>query len=535
MQSLNTPEAASSVADLRLRRRRSDTVLYICIVGVAVGCTPLLVVGGLNSLGLVSGIAAALVVAFLVINWPIAGFYVVAACAVLVEQDALVLQNDAGATVLTTPIFTDQLDVFHWPPSLSGFIERPIGLLFLFILLAIVLRRAIKREPLLQGGYFLWPFVFFLCCVAFGVAHGVVSGGDVKIIVIEVRPLWYMFMAYLLACNLVTQKIHLRIFFWIVIVAAGMKSLQGISILALLLRDGLTFRSIMAHEESYFFISLILLVFVLLFYFRYRPQLFAGLLVLPTVFVAMVANQRRADYIALLLGLAVAWLWTVWMKPQARVKLTVGLVLCVALGGTYILSFAQSTAGFAAPARAVVSIFQPGPQDAASNQYRVIEDFDLKYTAKQNPLFGLGFGKPFYQPIPIPNIGVLDQNYLYIPHNTIYWVWMRLGFIGFLALWFLFGSVIVRGGLIIRQLRDSYLQMTAIYILGAIFMEILVAFADYQLFSFRNVIFLGLLAGILSRLPHVDDVEYARGRRRAVEHEDLRSGAGEPSVFVGER
>ena len=35
-------------------------------------------------------------------------------------------------------------------------------------------------------------------------------------------------------------------------------------------------------------------------------------------------------------------------------------------------------------------------------------------------------------------------------------------------------------------------------------MEIIVAYADYQLFFYRNVIYIGLLAGILMRLPDLD-------------------------------
>jgi len=122
---------------------------------------------------------------------------------------------------------------------------------------------------------------------------------------------------------------------------------------------------------------------------------------------------------------------------------------------------------------------------------------------------GLGFGKQFLQPIPLPDISTLDQYYLYIPHNTIYWVWMRLGPIGYLAFWYLIGAIIVRGCLIARRLRDRYLQLIAIYIVGVTFMEVIVAFADYQLYFYRNVIYLGLLAGILMKLPAFDKKEDA--------------------------
>jgi hypothetical protein len=65
----------------------------------------------------------------------------------------------------------------------------------------------------------------------------------------------------------------------------------------------------------------------------------------------------------------------------------------------------------------------------------------------------------------------------------------------------------VRGSLIARQLGDRYLQMVAIYVICMTCMEIIVSFADYQLFFYRNVIYIGLLAGILMKLPELDEDE----------------------------
>ncbi len=55
--------------------------------------------------------------------------------------------------------------------------------------------------------------------------------------------------------------------------------------------------------------------------------------------------------------------------------------------------------------------------------------------------------------------------------------------------------------------HDRYLQMVAIYVICMTCMEIIVAFADYQLFFYRNVIYIGLLAGILMKLPELDEDE----------------------------
>lgn len=51
---------------------------------------------------------------------------------------------------------------------------------------------------------------------------------------------------------------------------------------------------------------------------------------------------------------------------------------------------------------------------------------------------------------------------------------------------------------------DPYFQVVAIYVVAVTFIEVTVAFADYQLFYYRNVIYLGLLCGILAKLPILD-------------------------------
>jgi hypothetical protein len=490
-----------NVTRLLATQRRSDALLFLVIFVTVFGLTPLLVLAG-TSIGfnMVMGGLVALIAAALVVRWPVLGFWIVAGCTVLIEQNPL---------TVNAHILTDQLYIFAWPPSLTGSIERPIGFFILFIFLVFVFFQLVKRQRVLQGGKLFLPFLFFLLCVAVGVVHGLSSGGDFRIVVLELRPLWYLFLSYLLAYNLVTHKSHIRAFFWIVILGAGVKGVQGVYILLVVLHGNLTGQNeIMSHEESFFFVALLLLLVLFCLHSRYRSQLYAALLVLPFVLVALVANQRRADYIALLVGIGVAWPLVFQVRPRARKPLIVSALIIVTLGAGYVALFSHSGGPLAAPARAIVSIINPNAadaRDAASNLYRQIEDDDLKYTVKQNPLLGLGFGKPFLQPELLPNLLSLDPYYNYIPHNTIYWIWMRLGPFGYLAFWYLIGAIIVRGCLIVRQLQDRYLQLVAIYIVSVTFMEIIVAYADYQLFFYRNVIYLGFLVGILLKLPTLDE------------------------------
>ncbi len=509
MQAFLNSKAQITVATLIATRKKDDRMLFTIVFITALLAVPLFVLGG-ASVGystVVGGLVLFIGLIFVLI-WPEIGLFAVVLSVVLVEQAAL-----------PTPIWTDTLNVFYWPTRYAGLFERPIGFFILFVFLVILLRHFAQHHRLLQGGAMIAPFLLFLGCVVMGIVHGLTSGGNLKITVVEIRPLWYMFVAYLLTYNLVKKTGQVRALFWIVILGAAIKGIQGVYIYLVPLHASLLdHREIMSHEESFFFVSLFLLILLFLLHSRQRAMLYAALLATPCVLIALIANQRRTDYVAFLVGAGVAWLLIFICKPGERVKLAILMGVTVVLLTGYIAAFAHSSGSIGAPARSIISVFSPSAGDASSNAYRQIEDYDLKYTVKQNPVLGLGFGKPFLQPITLPNILIDDPYYLYVPHNTIYWIWMRLGPLGYFALWFLFGSIIVRGITILRRLKNHFLQLVAIYIVAITVMEVIVAFADYQLFFYRNVIYLGILIGILMKLPSLDKAKFLSSKSVAIQH-----------------
>lgn len=452
------------------------------------------------------GALVALVVTALIVKRPIIGLYVVTACVVLIE-----------AAPLKIPILSDQLYIYYWPLELATRTERPIGLFILVILAIVIYQRLRRREPALQGGPLLWPFSFFLLCVAWGVIRGLASGGTFRIIVLEVRPFWYLFLAYLLAYNLVSNKRHARSVLWVIILGAGVKSLQGLYVYMVVLHGHLEgHHEIMAHEESFFLGAVILLFVIFFLHHSDDRQYYTTLQLLPLVAVALIANQRRVAYAALLAGSVVAWTLSFAVAPRGRGRLRTIMRLAVPLVIGYVLAFYGGGEFVARPARAIVSLIYPDPADRVatdSNLYRAMENQDVIFTAMRHPILGWGFGLPFLQPVPLPDFSARAPYYLYIPHNTVYWVWMRLGAIGFLALLYLFGTIAVHGWLIARRVRDRHLQVVGIFVVAVSIMELMFAYADLQLHSHRNVLYVGLLAGLLMRLPTCDEHEIQRASR----------------------
>ena len=149
--------------------------------------------------------------------------------------------------------------------------------------------------------------------------HGLSSGGNFKIIVNEVRSFWYLFLGYLLAYNLIRQKQHLRYFLWFMILCAGIKALQGVYIYIFVIHGDLADNHrYMGHEESYFWVSVLLLIILFSLHSKYRPQFYTALALLPFLLLSLIANNRRADFVALLVGIVVAWVLIFAVKHAAE-------------------------------------------------------------------------------------------------------------------------------------------------------------------------------------------------------------------------
>ncbi len=502
---------SQTVSTLLKERKRSEQFLFLLLFLSTLCLVPLLVIGGVAfGFGTVAALIGILLLGALVVRWPVVGFFLVVTGALVIDQSPLALLGNKP-----------EVYVFYWPPSLEGLPDRPIGFFIVFVLLVTLMHGLLRRQKTLRGGALLPAYLFLMLCVLWGIVHGLMGSGNIKIMVNEVRPFWYLFLGYVLGYNLVHSKKQIYLFFWFVIIGAGIKAFEGCYIYVFILHmklDGIN--EIMSHEDSYFWCAILLLIVLFSLHHRYWPQFATSLALLPFLLVALVANNRRTDFGALMLAVLVAWLLLFLIRPEARKSLTLVLVITVLVVGAYVAAFGNQNGGFSLPARAVLSLFHPDPRDAASNAYRAIEDYDLQYTVHQNPL-GLGFGKPFLEPILLPNILSIDPVYLFIPHNTIYWVWMRLGPIGYVALWVFFGAIIVRGCFYTRQLNDRYLQLVAIYVVCMVIMEIIVAYYDYQLSFYRNVLYVGILVGILMKLPFIDAGEEPNARENTRAHTEL--------------
>ena len=67
-------------------------------------------------------------------------------------------------------------------------------------------------------------------------------------------------------------------------------------------------------------------------------------------------------------------------------------------------------------------------------------------------------------------------------------------------------SVLVQGSLVLRKLRDPTFQALAAMIVTFVLMQVIIAYADLQLTFYRNMVYLGVMLGVLVRLEALDPV-----------------------------
>jgi hypothetical protein len=313
-------------------------------------------------------------------------------------------------------------------------------------LVSTVYRNVAATGRLVRRGPLNWPFALFTVFVFVGVMVGLGTGGDTRVALFEVRPLLYLPAMYVVIFNVCRSTTdYLRLLF------AGIGAIFLQSLLSLNYYfdlDAGARSQLEALTEHGAAVSMNLM-FVALFsvlllgHFSGRAKLVLAVASVPVVWVYVI-SQRRAGFVTLVAGAMVLLVVLFWHRRRTFIKV-VPLLIVFGLG--YLGAFwnSESAAGF--PALAVKSVVAPdqlGEKDASSDLYREIEKFDLSVTIRAAPVQGIGFGQPFLRPIPLPDISGFEFN-AYIPHNSLLWVWTKVGFFGFVTLLYVFGLSIALG------------------------------------------------------------------------------------------
>lgn len=362
-----------------------------------------------------------------------------------------------------------------------------------------LLRGLFERTLRLEESPLLRHYALYLGMVVFALVHGVAVGGNVTIALWEVRAPMYAGITLFLALNLIRTKQQLNVLSWLIIVGTGFKSVQGTwRYLVTYGRryDGMLRNSLLEHDEAFFFPAYYIFVLLLLLFDGSRRQKQVALLLLPCVMLADLANKRRASTANLVICLLVLMVILFKILVQHRWRIVQIAALGAVLVAAYLGIFWNSNAAIAQPARAIRSNFEPDERDESSDYYRDLENEGLMIAIRNHLVLGQGYGLEMPLVPGMADLRELAPFMLYMPHNSILWVWWRTGTIGFVLFWAMIGSAIIQNCLLARTSTDPAIRRWSVFAVALVVMHLLMAWLDVGLFSYRQIVYIWVVLAV---------------------------------------
>jgi hypothetical protein len=404
--------------------------------------------------------------------------------------------------IARVPMWRSLNDGFH----LSGLYVMPIELLLGLALVTWIARDGAARTLVLPRSD-LAKSLAVLVAVALvaGELHGLLTHGDFKISLYELRPFLYLSGGYLIAAQCLRSRAAFEAVLWAFVIGVAYRAVIGVE----LAHDyaGVYPRpnELLEHDESFFFgIYLVLAAGLWCFNVRGWLRRVTTMLV-PFVLYADIANNRRAAWVILPAGLLVVAVVSWIRNPTRRTTINWVMLALLVLGTAYVLAFRYNTSTIGFPAHAIWSNWQPDPRDASSNLYRLLENAALAADIRQNILIGTGFGVPFGHGQLSFDASSFDPLVFYIPHNTVLWVWVKLGIPGMFAFWWTMAVAVVAASRVARH-GDRLAALLATVAIAAIAGYFFLGLVDVGLAAVRVALTVGCLMGAFEAAARVNEL-----------------------------
>jgi hypothetical protein len=460
-------------------------------------------VGGALAAQLVLSGHAILVLGLAVVFLPVALWVRPRYAPVVIVASALLIEQFPDIAGSRTLAFSAQLPLFH---GLGGY--RPSDLLLLFMCCIYLHRRGTEAVASAPATTLARAVRWFTAAVLFAVLFGVATHGIARVALTEARPFLYLAMAYLVVATCVITRRDVDAVLWALVVGTGLKAVEGLVIFFSVENQNPRPDAILGHEESLFFALFVLLTLALWLY-RVEGRLrTTATWLLPVVLLADLTNHRRVAWLVLPVAVVVAIAVGMRCLPDRRPFLRKLALVFAVLSAAYFPAYWNKTGSLATPARAIHSAFSPDPRDASSNLYRVQEDANLKFNIAMEPPIGRGFGHPIDYALPIVDIRDIDPYIAYIPHNGVWWIFLRLGVQGTVAFWALLGVGIITATRLARVGR-GHLGVVGMLLACALPAYALLGYNDQGFFFYRVGFVMGALLGLAEAARRIVENEVA--------------------------
>jgi hypothetical protein len=462
-------------------------------IGLAVVLSNGNIVVAIAFVGVLTGVA----ITMYRLDW---GFYMFIGAVLVFDQYGI-----PGFQPLTLVVYYFSNLNLYYLPGAGAAVLTPMELhflLLLFVWLIVLVTR--KTEPLvsvpiphIMALFYGW---FLLAMV-----YGRVRGGNTVIAFWETRGLLYLGIMYIFVPQVIRGIDQIRNVFWVVIITLTVKSLQGVLRFA---GKGFAFAGIDTftnHEDPVFLVTLFLLqIGLILFGWKGGQRRTLAWLALLNVVGFFVANRRAAIASFGAAGFGFLFL----LQPEVRRKILRPLAVFAVVFVVYLAAFWNDEGMGGRVAQQVKSTVIDDPKAISyrnylSNYARKVQDFNLAMTYRRVFLTGVGFGMPYDVYIVMWD-PIRHGLTLYIPHNQVVWLAVKMGAFGYFTFWFFLDCFVFYSAVLFTKLKSPYLQAVIAVCILAIINQIVVSYVDMQLTYYRNMVYLGTLLGLVPAIEETN-------------------------------
>lgn len=480
----------------------SGNALIIAIAMAIV--VALVVIGTDGNLFAGSALIAATVVLMLSVYRVDWGFYIFIGMVLLFDQFHI-----PGDDPITGKVsYFKNLKEIPYIPSFPQGVVNPLELHLLLLIVIWMVRIAVRRESVLHRVPAWLGAIFFFLWLLGSFVSGLGRGGDFLPALWELRALFYLGVMYFFVPQIIQTREQVRGVLWVAIGAITFKAVQGI---IRFIGHGFNFggyQTLTNHEDPVFMVTLFIFLIAMLLLRVQDAQRKTLLWLLFPLLLGFYVALRRATYGSFAISLAGLFLL---LPKQERVRMAKAMGVFLTVTVVYLAIFWNSYGRLATPAQMIRESLSSDKstqgESYSSNLYREMENYNLAATVQRSPVTGIGFGQKYDTPIPLPSIPFTLMEY--IPHNEILWLLVKTGAIGFFFFMLFFNSYLANGAAILTRLKDPYLRAVCIVSLTAVLNQMVISYFDLQLTYYRNMVYLGLLMGLVPTLEAIDRDEAA--------------------------
>ena len=387
----------------------------------------------------------------------------------------------------------------------GAFIISPLELVLIVTLLSWLGRVLVTRKMVIHFTPLFISALVFTGFVAFGLAYGILRGGNLNIALWEARAIFYLPLLIILTSNLLQTRAHLNQLIWFAMASLFVEGLMGSYYFFVTLEmdlgiiEAMTEHSAAIHMNTLFVFVMAAWLYRASFAKRVLP-----FLMIPPVLLTYLAAQRRAAFVAIII--AMIFMAFILLKENKAVFFFI-VPPIAAIGVVYVLAFWNNTGAIGMGAQAVKSIIaedQASLKDQQSNLYREIENINSLFTISNRPLTGVGFGQKFLILVTMPDISFFEW-WEYITHNSVVWIWMKTGVGGFVSMLYLIGLSLMAGSRALWRMPTGDLRAIALTATLYIIMHFVYAYVDMS-WEAQSMVYIGSMMGLLSAMERIVDI-----------------------------